>query len=377
MIYLDHNATTPIDPEVRAEIVACLDIFGNPSSVHAAGQQARRVLDTARARVARLIGAQPDEIVFTGSGTEANNLAVFGAVGHHAADPAAVAASAIEHQAVLNPCRELERRGVKVRFLPVDRDGLLDLDGLDDALAGGVRFVSVMLANNDVGVIQPLAEIVSRARRRGAVVHCDAVQAVGKIAVHVPALDVDFLSFSAHKIYGPKGVGALYVRGGRQLAPLCFGGHQEHGRRPGTENVAGIAGFGKACELAAARLNEDAARLAALRVSFEDQVAARIPDAVINARSAPRLPNTSNISFPGLDGELLVINLDLLGVAASTGSACSSADRAPSYVLTAMGRSAEEARASIRISLGRSNDEQQLRQAVEAVCRAVEMIRRR
>ncbi len=376
MIYLDHNATTPLDPEVRAELEACLDgIPGNPSSLHAAGQQARRVIDLARTRVARLIGAQPEEIIFTSGGTEANNLAILGAAA--AAGPRRrLVTTAIEHQSVLNPCLHLERSGCSVSRLPVDREGQVDPAAAGAAVREETALVSVMLANNDTGVIQPVAAIAAAVRERGeALVHSDAVQAAGKLPLMVAALGVDLLSFSGHKLHGPQGVGALYVRRGIRLAPLIFGGHQERGLRPGTENVAAIAGFGKACELAAERLEADAARLERLRNHFEAALLEQVPGAEVNGRGAPRLPNTSNLGFAGLDNEALAINLDLLGVAVSTGAACSSLDREPSHVLLAMGRSPAEARSSLRFSFGRSTTEAELARAVELVGRAVESLR--
>ncbi|MEW6267474.1 MAG: cysteine desulfurase family protein [Thermodesulfobacteriota bacterium] len=375
-IYLDHNATTPLDPEVRAEMTACLEgVFGNPSSLHAAGQEARRVVEKARARVARLISAQPEEIVFTGGGTEANNLALFGAVTAAKRDHPHVLTTAIEHQSVLNPCRRLEQTGSSVTYLGVDREGLLDPERAVAAVRNKTVVVSIMLANNDVGTVQPVTELSAETRERRILLHTDAVQAVGKLPVDVKALGVDLLSFSGHKLYGPKGVGALFVRKGIRLSPLVFGGHQERGLRPGTENVAAIAGFGKACEIAAARLVEDAARLAGLRSSFETAILEQVRGVTINGRGAPRLPNTSNISFEGLEGEMLTINLDLLGVAVSTGAACRSADHEPSSVLLAMRRSPEEALSSIRVSFGRGNTPEEVVRAVALIGQAVAAMR--
>jgi cysteine desulfurase len=375
-IYFDHNATTPLDPAVRAEMEACQGrVFGNPSSIHSSGQEARRVIDRARVQVARLIGAQPAEIIFTSGGTEADNLAIFGTVAAAKPERRHVLTTAIEHQAVLNPCRRLEQGGHPLTLLAVDHDGRLDPEAAAAALRGDTAIVSVMLANNDTGVMQPVAEVASSARARGVMVHTDAVQAVGKLPVDVKALGVDLLSFSAHKLYGPKGAGALYIRKGVTLCPLAFGGHQERGLRPGTENVPAIAGFGKACELALARLEADAARMAALRSDFEAAILQRVSGAVVNGQAAPRLANTSNISFEGLDGGLLAINLDLLGLAASTGSACSSADVEPSHVLLAMGRSPEQARSSVRFSIGRETRADDVRRAVELVCEAVAAMR--
>ncbi|MBF0530059.1 MAG: cysteine desulfurase [Deltaproteobacteria bacterium] len=375
-IYLDHNATTPLDPEVRAEMAACFEgVFGNPSSIHGFGQEARRMVDQARGRVARLIGAQPEEIVFTSGGTEADNLAILGAVAAAKQERPRVVATSIEHQAVLNPCRYLKQRGHSVTFLAVDHNGLIDPQAALAALRSETVIVSIMLANNDTGVIEPLLAVSEATRERGILLHTDAVQAVGKIPVDVKDLGVNLLTISGHKLHGPKGIGALYVRKGTTLSPLIFGGHQERGLRPGTENVAAIVGLGKACELAKARLTEDAARLIALRASFEAAVCEQIPGTSINGHGAPRLPNTTNISFEGLDGELLAINLDLLGVAVSTGAACSSGDHEPSHVLQAMGRSFDQARAAIRFSFGRGNTTEDVTRAVELVGQAVEAMR--
>ena len=375
-VYLDHNATAPLDPAVRVEMDAALDAAdGNPSSVHAAGQAARRILDVARARVARLIGAQPEEIVFTSGGTEADNLAVLGCANAPGRERRAIAATAIEHQAVLNPCRRLAETGRRVAFLGVDRDGVLDLERARIELPEDAGLVSAMLANNDVGTIQPVAAAAELAHSRGALLHTDAVQAAGKIPIDVRALGVDLLSISAHKLHGPKGVGALYVRRGVRLSPLAFGGHQERGLRPGTENVAGIAGLGKACELAAQRMEGDARLVRALRDGFEKAIAARVPGARVYGAAAARLPNTSTVGFDGVDGELLAINLDLLGVAVSTGAACSAGSSDPSHVLLAMGRSAVEARSQIRLSFGRTNTEEEASRAADLVCRAVSILR--
>lgn len=378
LVYLDHNATTPLDPEVRAELDAASDVFGNPSSVHAAGQAARRVVDVARARVARLIGARPEEVVFTGGGTEADNLALLGAAAAmRAAGRPGVLASAIEHQAVLNPCRHLESIGVPFATLPVDREGVLDLDSLAAAVAEGtgIGLVSVMLANNDTGAIQPVAEVAARVRPRGIVLHTDAVQAAGKLPIDVAALGADLLTLSAHKVGGPKGVGALVVRHGTPIGPLAFGGHQERGLRPGTENVPAIAGFGRACELAARRLDDDAARVRALRDRLEAAVVAKVSGTIINSAGAPRLPNTTNFAFAGVQGELLAIHLDLLGIAVSTGAACATGDREPSHVLVAMGRTPDEARSTLRVSLGRATTEDEVERAAEAIAASVARLR--
>ncbi|MBN2193714.1 MAG: cysteine desulfurase [Polyangiaceae bacterium] len=375
-IYLDHNATTALDPIVRTEMTPWLDAkFGNPSSLHAFGQEARRAVDAARARVARLVGAEPEEIVLTSGGTEANNLAILGVAEGSRPTRRRVVTTAIEHQSVLGPCGFRAHGGGALTVLPVDRDGRLDPAEALASLRNDTLLASVMLANNDVGTEQPVGALASRARELGIPLHTDAVQAVGKVPVDVRALGVDLLSFSAHKLHGPSGAGALYVRRGVALAPRAFGGHQERGLRPGTENVAAIVGFGKACDLAAERLERDATHLARLRAGFEAALLATVPGAVVNGDGAPRLPNTSNVSFDGVDGQLLVINLDLLGLAVSTGAACSSADREPSHVLLAMGRTPLEARASMRCSFGRGNTDDDVSQSVERIARAVSMLR--
>ncbi|MDD5305770.1 MAG: cysteine desulfurase family protein [Deltaproteobacteria bacterium] len=377
VICLDHNATTPPDPAVRDEMAACLDgALGNPSSIHSLGQEARRVIDKARAQVARLIGAQPEEIVFTSGGTEANNLAIFGSVAATKRPRSHVVTTAIEHRAVLGPCRHIEQAGGSVTFLAVDREGLLDPASAISSLRDETVIASIMLANNDVGTVQPVAALSAKTRERGILLHSDAVQAVGKLPVEVNTLGVDLMSFSGHKLHGPQGVGALYIRTGTMLSPLVFGGRQERGLRPGTENVAAIAGFGKACELAAGRLAEDAAHLNALRFSFEAALLDRVRGATINGRGAPRLSNTSNVCFDGLDGEALTINLDMLGLAVSTGAACGTADHEPSHVLTAMGRTIVEARSSVRFSFGRGNTQEDVHRAVDLVARAAEMMRK-
>jgi cysteine desulfurase len=375
-IYLDHNATTPIDPEVVEEMLPYLgEAFGNPSSIHAFGQRARRALDLARERVARLIGAAPDEIVFTSGGTEADNLAIRGA--HDAATRGArhVVTSAIEHQAVLEPCRGLEALGTRVTFVGVSGEGIVDVDELVGAFGADTVLVSLMAANNDVGVIQPVKEVANAARELGITVHSDAVQAVGKLPIDVAELGVDLLSLSAHKIYGPKGAGALYVKQGTDLRALLRGGHHEARRRAGTENVPAIVGFGKACELAADRLAVDAERVAGLRDRLEVGLLDRVPRTRVNGDRALRLPGTTNVGFAGIDGDELVMAIDLSGVAVSRGSACTENSREPSHVLAAMGCPPDIARGSIRFSLGRGNTEQEVVQALEVVCDVVGRLR--
>lgn len=378
LIYLDHNATTPLDEEVREEMLRWMaeDKPSNPSSIHAFGREARSAIDKARASAARLIGARPDEIIFTGGGTEADNLAVLGVAAASFRKPRAIVTTAIEHQAVLNPCRHVGDKGGSVTYLSVDCEGVFDPDEGVAHLCEDTSLVSVMLANNDTGVIQPVAALAEHSRGLGIPFHTDAIQAVGKIRVDVEELNVDLLSFSGHKIYGPQGVGALYVRKGTRLLPRTFGGRQERSLRPGTENVGAIAGFGKACELAKTRLAADAAHMENLRSSFEAAVLERIPGVTVNGRGADRLPNTSNLSFDGLSGEVLAVNLDLLGVAVSTGSACSSVNNDPSHVLIAMGRTRGQAGSSVRFSFGRKTTSEDVARSVDIITRVVESIRK-
>ena len=343
-VYLDYNATAPVRPEAAAAVADALAATGNPSSVHRFGRAARKRVEDAREQVAALIGAAPGEIVFTGGGTEANALALAGAGRRR------VLVSAIEHDSVLAAAAALDPAAPRI---PAKRDGTVDLEALDRLLAsrGAETIVSVMLANNETGAIQPVAEIAKRARAAGALVHCDAIQAAGKIPVDMRALGADLVSLSAHKLGGPQGAGALYVAERVALAPLLRGGGQERGRRAGTENVPGIAGFGAAAA-AARRDLADGARVAALRDSLEAAVRARSNGAGIAGAESPRLPNTSCIVLPGVASETQVMALDLAGVAVSAGSACSSGKVKPSHVLAAMGLPADEAGAAIRVSLG-------------------------
>jgi cysteine desulfurase len=374
-IYLDHNATTPVDERVVAAMLPALrDGFGNPSSLHWYGQRARAALDEARAEVAALVGATPGEIVFTGSGSEADNLALRGLAGQAREPRRAIVYTAIEHHAVLNSAKALAEEGYAVRCVRARAGGTIDLDDLRAKLDDGTALLALMLANNETGVVQPLAEAVSLARERGALVHCDAVQAAGKLPLDVRALDVDTLALSAHKLYGPKGVGALYVKRGTRMKALLRGGAQEKNRRAGTENVAGIAGFGRAAAIAREELAADAVRLGALRDRLERQLLS-IPGALRNG-DGPRVPNTLNVSFEGVEAESLLLALDLAGIAVSTGAACAAGAVEPSHVLRAMGLPLERVQASLRFSLGRGNSEAQVDRAAAAVADAVAKQRR-
>jgi cysteine desulfurase len=352
-IYLDYNATTPPRPEVVARVTRVLaETYGNASSVHAYGQQAKAELDEARTAVARLIDADPGEVVFTSGGTEADNLALRGAVEARAAiGRRRVITTGIEHEAVLTTARALERTGTAITILPVDTSGIVSPAALEAAIGDDTAIVSVMLANNEVGTIQPVAELAAIARAHGALFHTDAVQAVGKIPVSVKTLGVDLLSLAGHKFGGPKGTGALWIRRGVRLTAVMTGGKQERNRRAGTENVPSLAGLGVAATTAAAKLPA-AGDLAALRDRLESAVLAGVPGTVINGDCSRRVPNTSNISFEGIEAESLLIALDLEGVAVSTGSACSSGSLEPSHVLRAMGLPHARTRNSLRFSLG-------------------------
>ena len=378
-IYLDHNATTPLDPAVLDEMLPFLrEHFGNASSVHEAGQVARRAVEEGRERVARLIGADAGEIIFTSGGTEADNHALRGVVEPLLAGGGGrphLITSSIEHPAVLNTCQMLEKRGCAVTYLPVDGHGRIDVEEATRAVGAETRLISIMLANNEVGTLQPVAEVARLARERKVPMHTDAVQALGRVPVDVKALGVDLMSISGHKIYGPKGIGALYLRKGARLAPLLFGGHQERHRRGGTENVAGIVGFGKACELAGALRAERAAREAELRDRLQQSIQERIPHVTVNGHPTERLPNTLNVAFRFVEGESLLMNLDFEGVAVSTGSACSSGDLKPSHVLIAMGLAPEDAHGTLRFSLGRRTTAEEIDAAVEALVRVVERVR--
>jgi cysteine desulfurase len=375
-IYLDYNATTPVDTAVLdAMLPYFADNFGNASSIHSPGQRARGAVDAARASVAALLGAKPSEIVFTSGGTEADNLALFGVVAASQETRKHIITTAIEHHAVLNTVQALEKSGVEVTYIPVGREGVVDPDAVRGALRPETILISVMYANNELGTIQAIEEIGRIAATAEVLFHCDAVQAAGKLPLDVNRLGVDLLSISAHKIYGPKGVGALYVRSGTPLEPQFYGGHHERDRRPGTENVPGIVGLGKAAELARKNLQTDCARITTLRNRLEDALLAACGEARVNGDRARRVSNTSNISFHAAGGEALVIALDLQGIACSTGAACSSGAVGPSHVLLAIGLSPDEARSSLRLSLGRTTTAEEIDLAIAAIPRAVERLR--
>lgn len=360
-VYLDHNATTPLHPEVIATLTDALREFGNPSSMHAFGRAARQRVETAREQVASFIGALPEEVVFVGSGSEGNNtvLSILGCPSRgctcerkHGID---IVTTSIEHPCVLETSRCLKDRGSRITFLHVDSDGKVDMDELKNSITNRTGVVSVMAANNEIGTIQDIKTIAQLVHERGALFHTDAIQAFGKIPVNVRELGVDFLTASAHKVYGPKGIGALYVRRGIPFCPLIHGGHQEQGRRAGTENTLGIIGFGKAVEMRALEMEEEGVRLRKLREALKKGIEERIPDVHFNGHQTDCLPSTLNVSFDGAEGESILLYLDLEGIAVSTGSACASGSLDPSHVLMAIGTPVERAHGSVRISLGRGN----------------------
>jgi cysteine desulfurase len=384
-VYLDFNATTPVEPAALDAMLPYFSgEFGNAASIHTPGQRARGAVETAREHVAALLGARPQEIVFTSGGTESDNHAIFGVVGQaflpvsssrNANSPPHIITTAIEHEAVLNACQALEKEGVRVTYLPTTREGQINLEDLSRAIRPETVLITIMHANNELGTLQPLEEIGRIAREADVYFHTDAVQSAGKIPIDVNTLQVDLLSLSGHKLYAPKGIGALYIRGGTRLRQLLYGGHHQRGFRPGTENVAGIVGLGKAADIARKSLAEDAQRVSALRDKLQQGVLQRVAQSRVNGGAAPRTPNTTNLVFPGVEGEALLIALDLKGLACSTGAACSSGAVEPSHVLTAIGLPPEEARASLRFSLGRHTTSADIDFALRVVPAAVAQLR--
>jgi len=375
--YFDHNATTPVAPEVVAAMAEALaSTFGNASSVHAYGQRAKAAIDEARASVATLIGAEAAEVVFTAGGTEADNLALRGAAeAMEARGRKRLVTSTIEHEAVLNTCRHLARRGYDWATVPATTDGVVTTAALEAVLTPATAMVSVMHANNEIGTIQPIAELAQLAHARGALLHTDAVQSLGKIPVDVRALGADLLSLSAHKFNGPKGAGALWIKRGTRLLPTVTGGKHERNRRAGTENVPAIVGLGVAARLAGGKLGAEAARVAALRDRLEEGILGGVPGTAVNGARGSRVPNTSNISFDRVEAESLLIALDLEGIAVSTGSACSSGTLEPSHVLRAMGLSTHRTQNSLRFSLGMFSTDAEVDRVVEVLPRLVEKLR--
>ncbi|MGD2174569.1 MAG: cysteine desulfurase NifS [Candidatus Brocadiaceae bacterium] len=374
-VYMDHSATTPTRREVIDAMVPYFgEEYGNPSSVHSAGQRTREVVEEARRSIALQLGASPDEIVFTSGGTESDNLAI-GGVAAAGGPEGHVITSAVEHKAVLKACEVLEKRGHAITRLPVDEYGRVDPADLRDALRPDTVLVSIMTANNEVGTIQPVAELAAVAAEVSVPFHTDAVQAVGKIPVDVDALGVDLLSLSAHKFYGPKGVGALYVRAGTRIEPMQVGGHHEGGRRAGTENVPGIVGMAEALRLACAEMSDEAQRLRALRDHLQEGLMEAVEDVRLNGHPTERLPHLLNLSFTNVEGESMLLSLDAVGVCVSTGSACTSGTLDPSHVLIAMGIPPEVAHGSLRFSLGRQNTREQVEYVLQKLPPIVERLR--
>ncbi len=373
-VYMDHSATTAVDPEVTEAMLPYFsESFGNPSSLYTIGRQARRAIEEARQKVADLIGAKKEEIIFTGSGTESDNLAIKGTVYKNRKKGDHIITSSIEHHAVLNTCRYLETQGFRVTYLPVNKDGLVNPADVESAITPQTILISIMHANNEIGTIQPIEEIGKLAKEKDIPFHTDAVQTGGKIPINVNDIGVDLLSLSVHKMYGPKGVGVLYMKRGIRIEPLLHGGGHERGIRSSTENVPGIVGFGKAAELAKRRLPEEAG-VAKLRDSLIRGIL-EIDDSYLNGHPTKRLPNNANFRFSYIEGESMVLNLDMRGVAASTGSACSSTSLEPSHVLLAIGLRPEEAHGSLRLTLGLENTQEDVDYVVSILPEIVNKLR--
>jgi cysteine desulfurase len=376
-VYFDYNATTPLSPEATEVVVRTTrDVFGNASSVHLFGQQAKAALDEARSATAALLNGDPAEVVFTSGGTESDNFAIRGVA--DALEPLGkkhLIATAIEHEAVLNTLRALARRGWTTTLLPVDQSGIVSPDALREAITDRTALVSVMHANNEIGTVQPIADLAAIAHQHGALLHTDAVQSAGKIAIDVRALGLDLLSLSAHKFNGPKGAGALWIKRGTRMLPILTGGKHERNRRAGTENVPAIAGLGAAAHLAGAKMAAEGVRLAALRDRLESGILGAVPGTVVNGAPSPRVPNTTNISFDRIEAESLLIALDLEGIAVSTGSACSSGTLEPSHVLKAMGLPTHRTQNSLRFSLGLYSTEEEVDLVIGVLPRLVEKLR--
>lgn len=380
-IYFDHNATTPLHPEVKKAMNEVMEVFGNPSSLHGFGREARRFVEDARARIANFIGASPEEVMFVGSGSEANNtvLSVLTCqckVCHFdCRDGRGFITTTIEHPCILETSKCLFEKGVDVSYIEVDEYGKVNLDQINDTVNENTGLVSVMMANNEIGTIQDIKTIARIVHEKGALFHTDAVQAVGKVPVNVGELDVDFLTMSGHKIYGPKGIGALYVRKGSPFCPLIRGGHQEKGRRAGTENTIGIIGLAKAIEMREKEMHTEEKRLLGLKLRLREGIEAKIPDIHFVGHPIDSLPGTLNVSFDGAEGEAIILYLDLEGIAVSTGSACASGSLDPSHVILATGLPAECAHGSIRISLGRDNTTEDIDYMLEVLPEVIDRIR--
>ncbi len=375
-VYMDHNATTPVHPAVLDAMLPFLkDQFGNASSIHWAGREVKRYLDEAREKVAALLQADPPEIFFTSGGTESDNMAIKGVASSLRDKGRHIITTPVEHHAVLHTCRFLEKNGYEVTYLAVDGDGMIDLDELRRSIRKDTILITIMFANNETGTIFPVKEIGTIARERGVIFHTDAVQAVGKVPIHLKDLPVDILSLSGHKLYAPKGIGAQYVRSGIQFAPLIHGGAQEGHRRAGTESIPNIVGLGKACELARRDFDPRVSHLQSLRDRLQKGIQTQIPHVKLNGHPARKLPNTLNMSFLYIEGESLLLNLDLEGVAVSSGSACTSGSLEPSHVLLAMGVPPEIAQSAIRFSLGWKNTVEEVDYVLGVLPKIVERLR--
>lgn len=375
-VYMDHSATTPVDPDIAHLMVKYMtEDFGNPSSIHSFGREVKKALEEAREQVANAIGAQPQEIIFTSGGTEADNAAIIGVATANCKKGNHIITSAVEHHAVIDTCHHLEKNGFTVTFLPVDEYGMVRVEDVRNAITPETVLITLMHANNEVGTIQPIAEIGAIAKEKGILMHVDAVQSFGKIPVDVNELNADLLSLSSHKIYGPKGVGCLYIRKGIRWTPVTFGGAQERKRRAGTENIPGIIGFGKAAQRAAADMAEEAHYLQQLRDRLVQGIEERIDHIKLNGHPEYRLPNNVNFSFQFIEGESLLLSLDMRGIAASSGSACTSGSLDPSHVLLAMGLSHEIAHGSLRLTLGKGNTMEEVEYVLDALPEIVDRLR--
>lgn len=376
MIYLDNNATTPLDSEVFKEMTPYLTtIYGNPSSIHMAGRKSKSAIEKARDQVAKALNTSASEIYFTSGGTESDNMAIRG-LAHALKDKGNhIISSKIEHPAVLNTLEELKSEGYEITLLDVDKNGFVNLEQLERSITNKTILITIMYANNEIGTIEPVSEIGKIAKRHNVLFHTDAVQAVGHVNIDLQKLGVDALSLSAHKFYGPKGVGALYLKKETPFSKITFGGHQERDRRPGTENTAGIVGLGKAIELATALLDQNKAQIETLRDYFISQITSKLTGVAINGDLKKRISNNINISFSGVDGETLLQNLDLMGICVSSGSACSSGSLAPSHVLLALGLDKATAKSSIRVSLNKYNTKEELDFTIDAIVKIVNNLR--
>ena len=375
-IYMDHAATTPVDQEVVEAMMPCFTrVYGNASSLHSFGREAHNAMEEARRKVAELINAESEEIVFTAGGTESDNIAIKGVAYANRSRGDHIVTSTIEHPAVLETCRSLEKQGFKVSYIPVDKGGVVELETLRRAVTERTVLITIMHANNEIGTIEPMEEIEEIAEAKSIIFHSDAVQSAGKIPIDVKAIGVDLLSISAHKIYGPKGVGALYVKKGTRLEPIIHGGGHEKGLRSSTENIPGIVGLGKAAELAKARMSEDTTHLTNLCDRLIKATLSNIEESYLNGHPTKRLPNNAHFRFTGIEGEALILNLDERGIAASTGSACSSKKLLPSHVLMAIGLDEVQAHGSLRLTLGRENTKEDIEYVLEVLPETVKKLR--